>query len=67
LIDAWPSIVSEIQLSHSGGTESMKLPVTFQFKKWMSTDFMSGPQSSTSRTQSSGFAPSINTGGGGPS
>ena len=34
LIDAWPSIVSEIQLSHSGGTEAMKLPVTFQFKKW---------------------------------
>ena len=34
LFDAWPSIVSEIQLSHSGGTEAMKLPVTFQFKKW---------------------------------
>ena len=34
LIDAWPSIVSEVQLSHSGGTEAMKLPVTFQFKKW---------------------------------
>ena len=38
LFDAWPSIVSEIQLSHSGGTEAMKLPVTFQFKKWESTD-----------------------------
>ena len=38
LLDAWPSIVSEIQLSHSGGTEAMKLPVTFQFKKWESTD-----------------------------
>ena len=36
LIDAWPSIVSEVQLSHSGGTEAMKLPVTFQFKKWKS-------------------------------
>jgi len=36
LFDAWPSIVSEIQLSHSGGTESMKLPITFQFKKWES-------------------------------
>ena len=36
LFDAWPSIVSEIQLSHSGGTEAMKLPVTFQFKKWKS-------------------------------
>ena len=35
LFDAWPSIVSEIQLSHSGGTEAMKLPVTFQFKKWL--------------------------------
>ncbi len=34
LIQAWPSIVAEIQLSHSGGTEAMKLPVTFQFKKW---------------------------------
>ena len=35
LIDAWPSIVAEVQLSHSGGTEAMKLPVTFQFKKWL--------------------------------
>ena len=34
LIDAWPSIVAEVQLSHSGGGEAMKLPVTFQFKKW---------------------------------
>ena len=38
LIDAWPSIVSEVQLSHSGGTEAMKLPVTFQFKKWESKE-----------------------------
>ena len=36
LFEAWPSIVSEVQLSHSGGTEAMKLPVTFQFKKWKS-------------------------------
>ena len=36
LFEAWPSIVSEVQLSHSGGTEAMKLPVTFQFKKWES-------------------------------
>lgn len=43
LIDAWPSIVSEVQLSHSGGTEAMKLPVTFQFKKWISAEFHSGP------------------------
>ena len=31
---AWPSIVSEIQLSHSGGGEVIRLPVTFQYKKW---------------------------------
>ena len=43
LFDAWPSIVSEVQLSHSGGTESMKLPVTFQFKKWESTENHPGP------------------------
>ena len=45
LFDAWPSIVSEIQLSHSGGTEAMKLPVTFQFKKWESSIPHSGPNS----------------------
>ena len=45
LFDAWPSIVSEIQLSHSGGTEAMKLPVTFQFKKWKSTEASIGPRS----------------------
>lgn len=32
--NAWPSIVSEIQLSHSGGGEVIRLPVTFQYKKW---------------------------------
>ena len=30
----WPSIVAEIQLSHAGGSEIAKLPVTFQYKKW---------------------------------
>ena len=45
LLDAWPSIVSEIQLSHSGGTEAMKLPVTFQFKKWESSIPHPGPNS----------------------
>ena len=44
LFDAWPSIVSEVQLSHSGGTEAMKLPVTFQFKKWKSTEASIGPR-----------------------
>ena len=43
LFDAWPSIVSEVQLSHSGGTEAMKLPVTFQFKKWKSRYPQPGP------------------------
>ena len=47
LIDAWPSIVSEVQLSHSGGTEAMKLPVTFQFKKWESDEVTSGPAQSS--------------------
>ena len=45
LIDAWPSIVSEVQLSHSGVTEAMKLPVTFQFKKWESGISHPGPNS----------------------
>ena len=31
---AWPSIVSEVQLNHSGGGEPVRLPVTFQYKKW---------------------------------
>ena len=34
LFKAWPSIVAEIQLSHSGGAEVVRLPVTFQYKKW---------------------------------
>ena len=45
LFDAWPSIVAEVQLSHSGGTEAMKLPVTFQFKKWESSIPHPGPNS----------------------
>ena len=47
LLDAWPSIVSEIQLSHSGGTEAMKLPVTFQYKKWKSSFPHPGPSTGT--------------------
>jgi len=31
---AWPSIVAEIQLTHSAGNELTRLPVTFQYKKW---------------------------------
>ena len=37
LIDAWPSIVGEVALGHSLGSDSLKLPVTFQFRKWHST------------------------------
>ena len=32
---AWPSIVAEIQLTHSAGNELTRLPVTFQYKKWI--------------------------------
>jgi len=31
---AWPSIVAEVQLTHSSGSEITRLPVTFQYKKW---------------------------------
>ena len=34
LLDAWPSIVAEIQLSHGSGSEVARLPVTFQYRKW---------------------------------
>jgi len=34
LIRAWPSIVAEVALTHSGGADIAKLPVTFQYKKW---------------------------------
>ena len=35
LENAWPSIVAEIQLSHAQGNEVTRLPVTFQYKKWV--------------------------------
>ena len=31
---AWPSIVAEVQLTHSAGNEITRLPVTFQYKRW---------------------------------
>ena len=34
LIDAWPSIIGEIALGHSLGGDILRLPVTFQFRKW---------------------------------
>ena len=33
---AWPSIVAEVQLSHGGGNEVARLPVTIQYKRWIS-------------------------------
>ena len=36
LQEAYPSIVGEIALTHSGGNEVLRLPVTFKFKKWIS-------------------------------
>ena len=38
LLNAWPSIVAEIALTHASGGEIAKLPVTFQYKKWLDTD-----------------------------
>jgi hypothetical protein len=35
LLKAWPSIVAEVAVSHSAGGEIAKLPVTFQYKKWV--------------------------------
>ena len=35
LIDAWPSIIGEVALGHSLGTDILRLPVTFQFRKWV--------------------------------
>ena len=35
LINAFPSIVGEVQLSHSGGNEVLKQPVTFVYEKWL--------------------------------
>ena len=37
LIDAWPSIVGEVALGHSLGGDTLRLPVTFQFRKWETT------------------------------
>ena len=34
LMEAFPSIIGEIQLGHSLGNEVQRLPVTFLFKKW---------------------------------
>ena len=34
LLDAWPSIIGEVQLSHSAGNEVLKLPVTFMYRRW---------------------------------
>ena len=36
LQEAYPSIVGEVALTHSGGSEVLRLPVTFKFKKWIS-------------------------------
>ena len=36
IFKAWPSIVAEVQLSHGGGNEIARLPVTMQYKKWLS-------------------------------
>ena len=36
LENAWPSIVAEVQLSHGGGNEIARLPVTMQYKRWIS-------------------------------
>ena len=41
---AWPSIVSEVQLNHAGGGEPIRLPVTFQYKKWRHVGGASTPQ-----------------------
>ena len=37
LIEAFPSILGEIQLGHSLGNEIQRLPVTFLFKKWVNS------------------------------
>ena len=36
LFNVWPSIVAEVQLSHGGGNEIARLPVTMQYKMWKS-------------------------------
>ena len=45
----WPSIVAEVQLSHGGGNEIARLPVTMQYKQWLTGNItgISGGQSFT--------------------
>ena len=38
LLNAWPSIVAEVAMTHASGGEIAKLPVTFQYKKWFDTN-----------------------------
>ena len=35
LQEAYPSVVGEIALGHTGGNEILRLPVTFKFRKWI--------------------------------
>ena len=34
ILEAFPSIIGEVQFGHSLGNEVQRLPVTFLFKKW---------------------------------
>ena len=34
IMEAFPSIIGEVQFGHSLGNEVQRLPVTFLFKKW---------------------------------
>ena len=34
LVDAWPGLVGEVGLSHAGGSEVLKLPVTMYYHRW---------------------------------
>ena len=36
LREAYPSVVGEVALGHSQGTDILKLSVTFKYRKWMS-------------------------------
>ena len=49
---AWPSIVAEIQLSHGGGNEVARLPVTMQYKQW----FLGNVIGQTNNQRVTGFA-----------
>ena len=35
LQEAYPSVVGEIALGHTGGNEILRLPVTFKYRKWI--------------------------------